>query len=129
MIAFKRNIRTQLRSNTMTPTSYQDLAQQLRSALRVRGLTQRGLAAAVQEDPARISRLLTDLQEAHPRKDRLTLLLALCDVLRLAPVLVPIHRLDEVRDRLGHPLPRTAPDSRSAFDDLFVDLSDGNEPS
>jgi DNA-binding Xre family transcriptional regulator len=108
----------------MRAHSSQGLARQLKAALAQRGMNQRVLAAATQSDPTRISRLFSDLASGRARADRLTLLLEICDILDMAPVLVPATRLDDIQRRLDIPVSRPGPDKPSAFDDLFIDLAD-----
>lgn len=105
------------------------LGAQLRRARKERSLTQPALAARLGRDRARISELERDLLQARVGRDRLALLLEICDALDLAPILVPTERLAAVRDVLAPTRPEEGPASPdgNVFDDVFVDLSDGEE--
>ncbi len=104
----------------------EDLGAQIRHARTSRNLTQPELAARLGRDRARISELERDLLHARIGRDRLALLLEICDALDLAPVLVPTEKLAAVRDMLALRPASTTPTGpgSSAFDDVFVDLSD-----
>ncbi|CAK7261533.1 MULTISPECIES: helix-turn-helix domain-containing protein [unclassified Shinella] len=111
----------------MKPPIAEQLGAQLRRARKGRDLTQPALAARLGRDRARISELERDLLQARRGRDRLALLLEICDALDLAPVLVPAERLAAVQALLapaGAGEGAAAPGG-TAFDDVFVDLSDG----
>lgn len=109
----------------------EQLGAQLRQARKGRSLTQPALAARLGRDRARISELERDLLQARVGRDRLALLLEICDALDLAPVLVPVGKLTAVQavlapDGTGEAsIAPAAPGASTAFDDVFVDLSDG----
>ncbi|ANH07753.1 hypothetical protein shn_26880 (plasmid) [Shinella sp. HZN7] len=105
----------------------EDLGAQLRRTRKGRDLTQPALAARLGRDRARISELERDLIQGRLGRDRLALLLEICDALDLAPVLVPAERLAAVQALLvptGSGEGATSPGG-TAFDDVFVDLADG----
>ncbi|WP_284218233.1 helix-turn-helix domain-containing protein, partial [Shinella yambaruensis] len=79
----------------------EQLGAQLRRARKGRDLTQPALAARLGRDRARISELERDLLQARRGRDRLALLLEICDALDLAPVLVPAERLAAVQALLA----------------------------
>lgn len=109
----------------MSQDTYDFLGRQLREARKNRRLTQPAIAARVGRDPARISELERDLLSGRAGRDRLTLFAELCDALSVRPVLVPIDKLEAVDVVLGAVRTRAREDSRrSAFDDVFVDLSE-----
>ncbi len=94
-----------------------------------RGLSQREMAKRVQRSPARVAELEADLLQGRGRRDRLNLLLDLCDSLDLVPMLVRRSRVREVEALLGHagtgtPAAGTVP---RVFDEVFVDLGGGDE--
>jgi transcriptional regulator with XRE-family HTH domain len=104
----------------------------LRQRRRERGLTQPQLARCVDRSTPRISELETHLLGGRPARDRLGLLLELCDALDLVPVLIPRERAQGIQRLLPSPPTETAaPSPGRAFDDVFVDLSaddDTGEP-
>lgn len=106
-----------------------DLGLQLKEARAKRKLTQVALAARLGRDRARISELERDLLNERHGRDRLALLLEICDALHLTPMLVPAAKASEVRTILAPtPARSTLPQAPStAFDDVFVDLSDDEE--
>lgn len=113
----------------MKSTVLHDLGLQLRQARTRRKLTQPALAARLGRDRARISELERDLLNERPGRDRLTLLLEICDALDLQPMLVPKARAAEVRALLA-PGPARLPSPQAvstAFDDVFIDLSDDGD--
>ena len=92
------------------------------------------MAERVQRGPARIAEMEADLLQGRTHRDRLTLLLEICDSLDLVPLLVPRARAREVEALLGLSLtdpaapmvPGAAP---RVFDEVFVDLGgDDDEP-
>ena len=113
----------------MRPEIFHELGTQLRQARKARHLTQPQLAMRLGRDRARISDLERDLLNSRFGKDRLTLLADICDALDLVPVLVPRAQAKSAR---AAALPAgTAPPSKesrtSAFEDVFVDLTEEDE--
>lgn len=108
----------------MTTDLYRDLGQQLRDARQRRRLTQPALASRVGRNQARISELERDLLNARLGRDRLTLLLEICDALDLVPLLAPRSRAAEFRVAFDMPPTPAVSGTGSAFDDVFIDLSD-----
>ena len=106
------------------------LGEQLQRARRTRALSQADLAIRLGRDRARISEFERDLSANRMGRDRLTLFAEICDALDLAPVLVPRARAEEIRSMVeGAPDPvGTRRATTTAFDDLFVDLDDEDEP-
>jgi transcriptional regulator with XRE-family HTH domain len=106
-----------------------NLGLQIKEARAKRKLTQPALAARLGRDRARISELERDLLNERLGRDRLALLLEICDALDLAPMLVPMAMANDVRAILAsaprQPAPSQAPST--AFDDVFVDLSEDGE--
>jgi transcriptional regulator with XRE-family HTH domain len=114
----------------MTMKIFGELGEALRRARRARGLTQPQLARRLGRDQARISELERDLRNNRLGRDRLTLFAEMCDALDLVPVLVPRARVQDVRALIApSSVPCTGPFTGSAFDDVFVDLSDDDEES
>jgi len=113
----------------MKQSILRDLGLQLKEARARRKLTQPALAARLGRDRARISELERDLLNERLGRDRLALLLEICDALDLTPMLVPAARANDVRAILtpapARPAPPQAP--TTAFDDVFVDLSDDED--
>lgn len=103
-----------------------DLGLQLKEVRKKRKLTQPELAIRLGRDRARISELERDLLNERLGRDRLALLLEICDALDLTPMLVPAAKVSEVRTILAStPTRSPSPQAPStAFDDVFVDLSD-----
>lgn len=106
-----------------------DLGLQIKEARAKRKLTQPALAARLGRDRARISELERDLLNERLGRDRLSLLIEICDALDLTPILVPAAKVSEVRSILAStPTRPPSPQALStAFDDVFVDLSDDEE--
>jgi transcriptional regulator with XRE-family HTH domain len=106
-----------------------DLGLQLKEARAKRKLTQPALAARLGRDRARISELERDLLNQRLGRNRLALMLEICDALDLTPMLVPTTKANEVREILASgPARSTLPQAPStAFEDVFVDLSDDEE--
>ncbi|OHT19113.1 helix-turn-helix domain-containing protein [Edaphosphingomonas haloaromaticamans] len=103
------------------------LGDDLRNARRARGLTQPELASRLGRDRARISELERGLRNNRASRDRLTLVAEICDALGLVPLLVPAARAAEVRALIApQQVTRGGNTTGSAFEDVFVDLSDEN---
>lgn len=110
----------------MTADLFVQLGCQLRALRKARSLTQPALAERVGRDRARISELERDLVSGRMGRDRLTLLVELCDALGVVPVLLPPDRAAMLLAP-GEGRPPAAelwPGAGSTFDDIFVDLSD-----
>ncbi len=114
----------------MTSTIFSTIGEQLRALRAERGWTQPALAERLGRNRARISELERDLANDRLGRDRLTLFAEICDALGVVPVLVPSARADEIRRQVS-----TSPNGssasapvRPAFDELFVDLGDDEEP-
>ena len=109
---------------------FEMLGEQLRRVRRARGLSQSGLAQRLGRDRARVSEFERDLSTGRMGRDRLTLFAEICDALDLVPVIVPRARAAEIRalvdSEAGEGRLRRPPSS--AFDELFVDLDDDEEP-
>lgn len=104
------------------------LGVQLRNWRRRRNFTQPQLAHRLGRDRARISELERDLAGERWGRDRLTLFAEACDALDVVPVLVPRGQAKQIQEMVAEK--GTTPTSqpvRSAFDDLFVDLDDGDD--
>ena len=93
-------------------------------------MSQRELASRVGRNAVRISEFERDLLQDRWGRDRLTLLVEICDALALEIVLVPRARAAEIESLIrGSPSSIPQGDVPTAFDDLFVDLGDdGDEP-
>ncbi len=105
------------------------LGTQLRAWRSKRGLSQPALAQRLGRDRARISELERDLTGERWGRDRLTLFAETCDALNIVPVLVPRGRASEILRMVESPggsIDIHQP-VRSAFDELFIDLSDDEE--
>jgi hypothetical protein len=111
------------------------LGRHLVAGRKARGLSQRAMAERVQRGPARIAEMEADLLQGRTHRDRLTLLLEMCDSLDLVPMLVPRAQAREVEALLGLgqaetgalASPGAAP---RVFDEVFVDLGgDDDEPA
>jgi len=102
-----------------------DLGLQLRDIRKKRKLTQPALAARLGRDRARISELERDLIKQRLGRDRLALLLEICDALNLTPMLVPSANATAVRKIIasGSKPPDSPQAPSTPFDDVFVDLS------
>ena len=107
------------------------LGEQLRRLRAERNWSQPALAERLGRDRARISELERDLASNRLGRDRLTLFAEICDALDVVPVLVPKARAAEVRQMVEHsPGPSRVPAPvRPAFDELFVDLGDDEQPA
>lgn len=113
----------------MGKTIFTDMGNQIRNIRTRRDLTQFDLASRVGRNPARISELERDLLNGRMGRDRLTLFAEICDALDVAPVLVPRSDQAEVT-KLLNPPPQSMKNfgaSNTAFDDVFVDLTDDEE--
>ncbi|MGE7367763.1 helix-turn-helix domain-containing protein [Neorhizobium sp. NPDC001467] len=97
-------------------------------ARRLRGWTQQVLATRVGRSAARVSEFERDLRNHRLGRDRLALFIEICDTLDVMPVLVPADKIAAVRAVIGATQPGSPPAAvSSAFDDLFVDLSDDDD--
>jgi transcriptional regulator with XRE-family HTH domain len=102
----------------------QELGRQLRDARRQRSLRQPDLAARVGRQPSRISELEQDLLKGRLGRDRLTLLAEICDALDLRLQLVSKHDQRSSPRTQGA---RSGAATQDPFDELFLDLSDGED--
>jgi hypothetical protein len=94
------------------------------------GLSQREVAKMVQRSPTRIAELEADLLKERGHRDRLALVIDLCDALDLIPMLVPRSRSGEVERLLGRSkteAPAAATTARQVFNEVFVDLGSDDE--
>lgn len=109
----------------MSFSTFASLGRQVRQERLKADMSQRDLASRVGRHAVRISEFERDLLRDRWGRDRLTLLVEICDALALDIVLVPRARAAEI-ERLVRGSPLIAPegDVTSAFDDLFVDLGD-----
>lgn len=103
------------------------MGEALRARRGERKLTQRMLASRVGRSTPRISELERDLVDGRIGKDRLGLLVEMCDALDLTPILVPRERVHALRRDLQGSGPEAASTPGRAFDELFVDLSEDGE--
>lgn len=109
-----------MRDNPLPP-----LGEALRIRRKARRLTQPMLAARVGRSSPRISELERDLLNGRAGKDRLGLLVQVCDALDLVPMLVPREQAQTVRRLIGSaPPPAGTQPAGRPFDELFVDLSE-----
>jgi hypothetical protein len=90
-------------------------------------MTQPTLASRVGRTQARISEFERDLTTARMGRDRLTLLVEICDALNLTPFLVPQNQVETVRQVLNATAPSPSGREPITFDDVFVDLSDSED--
>jgi transcriptional regulator with XRE-family HTH domain len=104
--------------------TFAQLGRQIRALRKTRSFTQLDLAARVGRDPARISELERDLLSGRSGRDRLTLVAELCEALGVVPVLLPPARAAALLAE-GQDAPAPTRAAGRAFDDVFVDLSDG----
>lgn len=112
----------------MLQSIFQSLGTQLKEARQRRRLTQPALAERLGRNRARISELERDLANERIGRDRLSLLVEICDALDLTPLLVPNSRLAAARELISPERGRGAsPGQSTAFEDLFVDLSDDGD--
>jgi transcriptional regulator with XRE-family HTH domain len=110
----------------MNFSTFASLGRQIRQERRKADMSQRDLASRVGRNAVRISEFERDLLKDRWGRDRLTLLVEICDALALDIVLVPRSRAAEI-ESLVRGTPSSVPQENvtSAFDDLFVDL--GND--
>ena len=115
----------------MTDSIFSILGEQLRNLRAERNWSQPALAERLGRDRARISELERDLASNRLGRDRLTLFAEICDALDVVPVLVPKARAAEVRQMVERSAGTTTVSApvRPAFDELFVDLGDDEEPA
>ena len=113
----------------MHPHPSTRLASELRARMHHLGITQQALASMLGRPQPRVSELLRSLDSGKLAKDRLALLLEVCDALHLTLLPVPVDKLERVTKLLGSPpdRPAGAAPLPALFDELFVDLSDGAE--
>lgn len=113
----------------MNFSTFASLGRQIRQERLRAGMSQRDLASRVGRNAVRISELERDLLQDRWGRDRLTLLVEICDALALDIVVVPRARAAEIESLVrGTPSSMPQEDVTSAFDDLFVDLGeDGDE--
>ena len=112
----------------MNFSSLVSLGRQIRQERLKADMSQRDLASRVGRNAVRISEFERDLLKDRWGRDRLTLLVEICDALALDIVLVPRARAAEI-ESLVRGVPSSMPqrDVPSAFDDLFVDLGDDED--
>ena len=109
----------------MNLSSFAQLGRQVREERLKADMSQRNLASRVGRNAVRISEFERDLLKDRWGRDRLTLLVEICDALALDIVLVPRVRAAEIEALIrGAPSSLPQGDVNSAFDDLFVDLGD-----
>ncbi len=107
-----------------------DLGQALADARRAKGLSQRAVARKVGRTQARVAELETSLKSSQPIRDRLSLLVDLCEALGVVPVLVPRSRTLDVRALIGQAGAAPVHGSDNAtgrFDELFIELRDDED--
>ena len=106
----------------MDSSGFARLGRQIRQERRNADMSQRDLASRVGRNAVRISEFERDLLNDRWGRDRLTLLVEICDALGLEVLLVPRARAAEV-ERLVRAAAAPVPqgEAESAFDDLFVD--------
>lgn len=112
----------------MTFSTFASLGRQIRQERLKADMSQRDLAYRVGRNAVRISEFERDLLNDRWGRDRLTLLVEICDALGLEIVLVPRARAAEI-ESLVHGTSFSTPqgDVTSAFDDLFVDLGEDED--
>ena len=112
----------------MNFSSLASLGRQIRQDRLKADMSQRDLASRVGRNAVRISEFERDLLKGRWGRDRLTLLVEICDALALDIVLVPRARAAEIESLVrGAPSSTPQGDVTSAFDDLFVDLGDDED--
>lgn len=109
----------------MSTSTFASLGRQIRQQRLRAEMSQRDLASRVGRNAVRISEFERDLLQDRWGRDRLTLLVEICDALALDIILVPRARAAEI-ESLVHGTPSSMPqgDVTSAFEDLFVDLGE-----
>lgn len=115
----------------MASTIFSTIGEQLRTLRAERGWSQLSLAERLGRNRARISELERDLANDRLGRDRLTLFAEICDALGVVPVLVPNARAEDIRRQLATSPTGSAASApiRPAFDELFIDLGDEEEPA
>jgi transcriptional regulator with XRE-family HTH domain len=109
----------------MSFSTFASLGRQIRQERLKADMSQRDLASRVGRNAVRISEFERDLLQDRWGRDRLTLLVEICDALALDIVLVPRARAAEIESMVrGTPSSMPQGDVTSAFDDLFVDLGE-----
>lgn len=109
----------------MSISTFASLGRQIRHERLKAEMSQRELASRVGRNAVRISELERDLLQDRWGRDRLTLLVEICDALALEIVVVPRARAAEIESLVrGTPSSMRQGDVTSAFDDLFVDLGE-----
>lgn len=114
------------------------LGASVKAARRRKGLTQTQLAERLGREQGRVSELETDLARGRLGKDRLTLLVEICDALDMIPVLLPRAQARAMNAAMltpdvgrfavqGSVMSQTSVAPRSTFDEMFVDLSQDEE--
>ncbi|MBZ9742967.1 MULTISPECIES: helix-turn-helix domain-containing protein [unclassified Mesorhizobium] len=113
----------------MPQSIFQSLGAQIKEARQRRQLTQPALAERLGRDRARISELERDLAKERIGRDRLSLLVDICDALDLTPLLVPNSKLAAARELISSKRVEreTSSGQSTAFEDVFVDLSDDGD--
>jgi transcriptional regulator with XRE-family HTH domain len=112
----------------MNLSSLVSLGRQVRQERHKADMSQRDLASRIGRNAVRISEFERDLLQDRWGRDRLTLLVEICDALALDIVLVPRARSAEIESLVrGTPSSMPQGDVTSAFDDLFVDLGDDED--
>jgi transcriptional regulator with XRE-family HTH domain len=112
----------------MNISTFASLGRQIRQERLKADMSQRDLASRVGRNAVRISEFERDLLQERWGRDRLTLLVEICDALALDIVLVPRARASEIESMVrGTPSSMPQGDVTSAFDDLFVNLGDDQD--
>ena len=112
----------------MNLSSFVSLGRQVRQERRNADMSQRELASRVGRNAVRISEFERALLTDRRGRDRLTLLVEICDALALDIVLIPRALSAEVESLVrGTPSSMRQGGVASAFEDLFVDLGDDGE--
>lgn len=112
----------------MNLSAFASLGRQIRQERLKADMSQRDVASRVGRNAVRISEFERDLLQERWGRDRLTLLVEICDALALDIVLVPRARAAEIESLVrATPVPMAQGDVISAFDDLFVDLGDDED--
>lgn len=112
----------------MSDSTFALLGRQIRQERLKAGMSQRDLASRVGRNAVRISEFERHLLQDRRGRDRLTLLVEICDALGLDIMLVPRARAAAVEALVrGTPSSKPLGDVTSAFDELFVDLGDDED--